>query len=110
MGLSCGGVPEGQTHNELICHVSICVYYVCHVGGEDFVPGGISGTFTPGGDTEICMTVPLLNDAAPENCAETFLVMLSSDDAAIGSPSQVQIQILDDDGMKISMLLVVLLD
>ena len=70
-----------------------------HAAGEDFVSGGISGTFTPGGANEICFQVPILNDATAENCAETFLVTLSSSDASIGTQSQVQIQILDDDGM-----------
>ena len=66
--------------------------------GEDFVPGGISGMFTSGGPTEMCFQIPILDDATAENCAKTFLVLLSSDDAGIGNQAMVQIQILDDDG------------
>jgi hypothetical protein len=62
------------------------------------VPGGISGTFTSGGPTELCFPIPILNDVDAENCAETFQVTLSSGDAALGAQSQVQIEILDDDG------------
>lgn len=61
--------------------------------------GGISGMFTQGGDTQICFQVSILDDSVAENCVESFAVTLSSGDAAIGSPSQEQIQISDDDGM-----------
>lgn len=65
------------------------------------MPGGISGTFTPGGITEICFQVTLVNDTIAENCAESFTVMLSSDDAVIDPGAlSVDIQILDDDGRK----------
>ena len=71
------------------------------IAGEDFMAGGISGTFTPGGQAEICFQVTILDDAIAENCAESFTVMLSSDDAVINPGAlSVDIQILDDDGMK----------
>lgn len=83
-------------------HVSV------HAAGEDFVSGGISGTFTLDGATEICFQVPILSDTTAENCAETFLVTLSSSDAAIGTQSQVQIQILDDDGMHMLLVIIII--
>ena len=61
--------------------------------------GGLGGTFVPGGPSIVCVPVPIVNDNIPENCAETFSVTLDSDDADIVSPSQAEIQILDDDGI-----------
>ena len=74
------------------------VLILSSTAGEDFMPGGISGTFTSGGSTEMCFQITILNDTIAENCAERFLVTLSSNDADIGDQAMVQIQILDDDG------------
>ena len=57
-----------------------------------------------GGDMEVCLQVSIVNDTVAENCAESFSVALVSSDAPIGSPSQADIQILDDDGMYVSFL------
>lgn len=52
----------------------------------------------PGGLTEMCFPVIIVNDTVPENCLETFSVGIASSDTPIGTPNMIEIEVFDDDG------------
>ena len=74
------------------------VLFKSFIDGEDYMSIGLDGVISAG-ENELCLPITILNDTIPENCVESFTLTLESSDALIGSPSQAQIQILDDDGM-----------
>ena len=55
--------------------------------------------FTPSDPMSMCIDILTIDDSVPENCAETFVVMISSDNERVNLGNNMAVvQIDDNDG------------
>ena len=82
----------------LLMVILIFCQYV--TAGEDFDANiDVQPVFTPSGSMTICINISIVDDVVPENCAEMFVVLISSDDERVNLGNSMSvIQIDDDDG------------
>lgn len=69
------------------------------LAGEDFNSTIADVIFVPGGPNIFWIIIIIFDDAIPENCAESFGVLISSGDERVNEANNMAIiQIDDDDG------------
>ena len=85
---------------QLVNQTILC-FVVFFVAGDDFVSVSSEIVFEPDGPVVIYVQIPIIDDEVSEACAETFGVIVSSDDERVNDPPNmiVVIQIDDDDGI-----------
>ena len=68
-----------------------------HLDGDDYV-GGLFPLVLPGGESQVCFNITIIDDAIPEPI-ETFLVFLNNVEPGVdNSASMATVQIINDDG------------
>lgn len=77
--------------------VDVVIPY-CHTAGQDFDDTVLTGEFTAGSPSQLCLNVVIINDSLAENCLESFTANLISNDAVVTALSSVEIEIVDNDG------------
>lgn len=96
------GEGNYQCHDNSYVFQSVVILIFCQyvTAVEDFDANiGVQRVFTPSSPMTICIDIPTIDDLVPENCAEMFVVTISSDDERVNVGNNMAvIQIDDDDG------------
>lgn len=70
----------------------------CISASSDYLSIVSTLSFTPGGPTRMCASIPLLDNHHPEGTEEFTVTALSDIDAILLDPIEVTVTILDNDG------------